>query len=650
MFDFFRRHTRVLQFLLLLLIVPSFVVFGIQGYDKFNEGKDEVAKVDGQAITRAEWEQAHRNQVERLRAQMPNVDVKLLDTPEVRQRVLDDLIRQRVLFAAARDLHLTPTDERIKRLFETDPQFANLRNPDGTVRKELLAAQGMTSQIFAARLGQDMALNQVLLGVAATATVPDAVARTAVDAFYQRRDVRVQTFAAKDYLSKVQASDADVQAYYDDPKNAARLQAPESVSFEYVVLDLPTVARGISVPEDDLRKYYTENAARYEQPQERRARHILIKAESGASAEVKAKAKARAEALLAEVRKNPAAFAELAKAHSEDPGSARQGGDLDWFGRGAMVKAFEDAAFALKKGEISGVVESDFGFHILQLDDLRGGDKRSFESVRKEIEDEVRKSLAQKRYAEAAEQFSNLVEQEDTLQPVADKLKLTVQRVERYTRGFQAESGSVLANPKVAEAAFLAENLRSKRNALAVEIGASQLLSLRVTEHQPARKQAFADVREQVRTAVLQSRAAQAARDEGSARLAQWKAQPTAAAALPAAVTLSRVKTQNLPRAVVDAVLKAKAEPLPAWIGVDLGDQGYAVAVIEKVQAADLAEAGSLDQARAQVSQMWAQAEGEAYYAALRKRYKAVVLDGAKAAVADEAASAATGAASGPAK
>lgn len=644
MFDFFRRHTRVLQFLLLLLIVPSFVVFGIQGYDKFSQGKDEVAKVDGQSITRAEWDQAHRNQVERLRAQMPNIDVKLLDTPEVQQRVLDDLVRQRVLFAASRDLHLVPTDERLKRLFETDPQFASLRNPDGSVRKELLAAQGMNSQQFAARLSQDMSLNQVLLGVAGTAAAPNAVARAAVDAFYQRREVRVQTFAAKDYLAKVQASDADLQTYYDDPKHAARLQSPESVNFEYLVLDLPTIARGVTVSEDELRAYYKENAARYEQPQERRARHILIKAEAGASADAKAKAKARAEALLAEVRKNPAGFADVARANSEDPGSAKQGGDLDWFSRGAMVKAFEDSAFSLKKGEISGVVESDFGFHIIQLEDLRGGDKRSFESVKAEIDAEVRKSLAQKRFAEVAEQFSNMVEQEDTLQPVADKLKLTLQKAEHFTRGFKAEPGSALANPKVAETAFQADNLRSKRNALAVEIGANQLMSLRVTDHQPARKQALAEVREQVKAGVLQAKAAQAARDDGTAKLAQWKAQPAAATTLPASVTLSRVKTEKLPGPVVEAVLKAKADALPAWVGIDLGEEGYAVAVIDKVLPADMAEAGSLDKARAQYAQLWAQAEGEAYYAALRKRYKVSVTGVVKAA-ADEPAAAASGAA-----
>jgi peptidyl-prolyl cis-trans isomerase D len=287
------------------------------------------------------------------------------------------------------------------------------------------------------------------------------------------------------------------------------------------------------------------------------------------------------------------------------------------------------------------VVDSDFGFHILQLEDLRGGDKRSFESVKSEIEAEVGKSLAQKRYAEVAEQFSNLVEQEDTLQPVADKLKLTVQRAERFTRGVKAEPGSALANPKVAEAAFLPDNLRNKRNALAVEIGPNQLMSLRITEHLPARKQALAEVREQVKAGVLQAKAAKAARDEGAARLAQWKTQPAAAGTLPAPVTLSRVKTQSLPRPVVEAVLQAKADALPAWVGVDLGDEGYAVAVIEKVLPADLADTGSLDQARAQYTQLWSQAESEAYYTALRKRYKAVTLGSAKVVSTEESAASA---------
>ena len=606
MFDFVRRHTRILQFILLLLIVPSFVVFGIQGYDQFSEGRDSVARVDGQDISRSEWDNAHRNQIERMRAQMPGIDVKMLDTPEVRQRVLEQLVDERVIFAAARDLHLTPTEQRLERLFKTDAQFEQLRNPDGSVRKELLAAQGMSSAMFALRLSQDIAMSQVTSAIALSAFAPETVARAAVDAFYQRREVRVVRFDAREQLGKVQVTDADLQAYYDDAANARRFQSPESVTMEYLVLDLPSVERGISIAEDDLRKYYSENASRYEQAQERRARHILIKAEAGSPADVKAAARSKAEALLAEVKKNPAGFAELAKKSSEDPGSAPNGGDLDWFPRGAMVKPFEDTVFVMKKGEISGIVETDFGFHIIELTDLRGGERRSFESVRAEIEAEVRKSLAQKRYAEAAEQFSNLVEQEDTLEPVAAQLKLTLRRVERFTRAYrpaaQAEGAAVLANPKLVELAFLPDNLAGKHNSQATDIGGNQMVAVRVLDHQPSRRQPL---------------------DE-----------------LPAAQTISRARSQDLPRPIVDAVLKASVDTLPAWIGVDLGQDGHAVVMIEKVQAADAADTGPIEQVRQQYAAMWAQAETEAYRAALRKRYKSEIT--AKARPAEEPAAAAS--------
>ncbi|GKQ59380.1 peptidyl-prolyl cis-trans isomerase D [Sphaerotilus sulfidivorans] len=644
MFDFVRRHTRILQFILLLLIVPSFVVFGIQGYDQFSEGRDSVARVDGQDISRSEWDNAHRNQIERMRAQMPGIDVKMLDTPEVRQRVLEQLVDERVIFAAARDLHLTPTEQRLERLFKTDAQFEQLRNPDGSVRKELLAAQGMTSAMFAQRLSQDIAMSQVTSAIALSAFAPETVARAAVDAFYQRREVRVVRFDAREQLGKVQVTDADLQAYYDDAANARRFQSPESVTMEYLVLDLPSVERGISIAEDDLRKYYSENASRYEQAQERRARHILIKAEAGSPADVKAAARSKAEALLAEVKKNPAGFAELAKKSSEDPGSAPNGGDLDWFPRGAMVKPFEDTVFVMKKGEISGIVETDFGFHIIELTDLRGGERRSFESVRAEIEAEVRKSLAQKRYAEAAEQFSNLVEQEDTLEPVAAQLKLTLRRVERFTRAYrpaaQAEGAAVLANPKLAELAFLPDNLAGKHNSQATDIGGNQMVAVRVLEHQPSRRQPLADVRDAVRAAVQQDKAARAARAEGEARLAKWKASAPPLAELPAAQTISRARSQDLPRPIVDAVLKASVDTLPAWIGVDLGQDGHAVVMIEKVQAADAADTGPIEQVRQQYAAMWAQAETEAYRAALRKRYKSEIT--AKARPAEEPAAAAS--------
>lgn len=625
MFEFVRRHNRLLQFALMLLIFPSFVVFGIQGYQRFNEGNGAVATVDGSKISQAEWDNAHRNQVERMRQQMPNVDVKLLDTPEARQRVLADLVRARVEQQAASKLHLLPSDEYLARVFRDDPQFASLRNPDGTVRKELLTLRGMSSQQFAEQLRQDIAVRQVFGGLTESVFAPAGIASTALDAMFQQREVRIARFDAKDYLAKVQAADADLQAWYDDPKHAAQFQSPETASVEYVVLDMATVEKSISVPLDDLRKYYEQNAARYTQPQERQARHILIKLDSGATDAAKAQARSKAEQLLAELKKNPAAFAELAKKNSDDPGSAVQGGDLGWFGRGAMTQAFEDAVFGLKKGELSGIVTSEFGLHIIQLTDVRGGEQRSFDSVKNELEEEVRKQLAQKRFAEVAEQFTDAVDQEPNLQAVATKLKLTLQQAPQLSRTPAPGATGALANPKLLAAIFDSNNLSRKENLQALEIGPNQLASARILSYSPARKLPLDEVREQVRSAVLADKAAAAARADGEQRLKEWQADPAKATALAAPVVLSRNQAQNQLRALIDAMLRAKATSLPGWAGVDLGGQGYAIVKIDKVLPADAKAMGGIERIQSQYAQLWAQAESEAYYAALSQRYKAKI-------------------------
>ncbi len=237
MFDFVRSHSRLMLGLMVLLIFPSFVFFGVQGYSSFMEDSGKsVATVDGRSITRAEWDNAHQRNIERMRQQMPGVDTKLFDSPEMKRQTLDSLVRERVLFAAADKLVLMPGDERLARLFRTDPQFAGMRNPDGSVNRELLAAQGMNSEQFAMRLRQDFGTRQVLAGVATSAFAPSAAASASLGSLLQRREVQVQRFDLATYAAKVDPSDADIEAYYK--ANEASFKADEQATIEYVVLDL----------------------------------------------------------------------------------------------------------------------------------------------------------------------------------------------------------------------------------------------------------------------------------------------------------------------------------------------------------------------------------------------------------------------------
>ncbi len=625
MFDFFRKHMRLLQFALVVLIVPSFVFLGVQGYSGFSEGaKQSVAKVAGQSITQAEWDESHREQVERVRRQNPTIDPKLLDSAEARQQTLDVLIRQRVMRVTADQLHLGTTDDRLQRLFSTDPQFAAIRNPDGSVNKDLIAAQGMSSDMFARRLRQDLSVNQVLLGVSGTGFVSTGAADQALDAYFQQREVVLQRFDAAGYAARVQPTDADLQAYHKDPAHAAQFQAPERASIEYVVLDLDAMGQQVAVNEEDLARYYTENAARYSTPEERRASHILIAADKALPAAERANAKAKAEALLAEITKHPENFAELAKANSQDPGSAVQGGDLDFFGRGAMVKPFEDEAYGLKVGETSGVVETDFGFHIIRVTDKRGGDKRSFESVRPEIEAEVRRQLAQKRFSEAAADFTNLVyEQSDSLKPAIDKYRLVLKTAQGVTRRPAPGATGPLASPKFLDALFANDALRNKRNTDAVETTANQLVSGRVVQYEAAHALPLAEVKEQVRARVVSAQAAALAQAEGKARLAALQQAPQTDMRIESR-RISRLQIQELGKATTQAVLGADPKKLPAFVGIDLGPDGYVVAKVQKVIGRDPVVADTA-QARNQYGQAWGDAETQAYFGALKVRLKVQV-------------------------
>lgn len=622
MFDFFRKRMRLFMFALVVLIVPSFIFLGVEGYRGLGEGaKQSVAKVAGHTITQAEWDNAHREQVERIRRQSPDIDPKLFDTPEAKQQTLEVLIRQRVMMATAEQLHLSTTDDRLQRLFSTDPQFAALRNPDGSVNKDLLAAQGLSSDEFARRLRQDLSVNQVLLGVSGTGIASNGAADQTLDAFFQQREVVLQRFDAARYAARVQPTDADLEAYYKDPAHAAQFQAPEQASIEYVVLDLDAVRQQVSINEEDLARFYSENAARYTTPEERRASHILIAADKSLPAADRAKAKAKAEALLADIAKKPDGFGELAKTNSQDPGSAVKGGDLDFFGRGAMVKAFEDVVYSLKVGETSGVVETDFGYHIIRLTDKRGGDKRSFESVRAEIEAEVRSQLAQQKFSEAAADFTNLVyEQSDSLKPVLDKYKLVLKSAQGVTRQPAPGATGPLASPKFLDALFANDALRNKRNTDAVETAANQLVSGRVLQYEAAHALPLADVKDQVRARVVSAQAAALAQTEGKARLAALQEAPQTDMGIEPR-RISRLQIQELGKATTTAVLGIDPKKLPAFVGIDLGSDGFVVAKVQKVIGRDPIVADVV-QARNQYEQAWNDAETQAYLGALKARQK----------------------------
>lgn len=632
MFDFFRNHIKIFMGLLMLLIIPSFVLFGVEGYTDFRNSAEPVAVVGRDKITQEQLDAAHRDETERLLASMPQLDRAMLNSDVAQRATLERMIDERVLALAADKMHLVTSDQRLARELTQDPNIAALRQPDGKLDvqryQELLRAQGLTPETFELSVRANLARQQVLQGITASAFVPTALAQGALNAFFEQREIQVARFAPQDFRSRVQLTDADVQQYYD--ANPAQFQAPEQVDLEYVVLDLDAIVRGIRLNEADVRAYYEQNQASQASKEERRARHILLTVVADAPAADKAKVRQQADALLAQLRQSPNKFAELAKQHSQDPGSATQGGDLGFFARGAMVKPFEDAVFGLKQDQISDVVESEFGLHIIQLTEVRQPAAQPFEQVRATLEQDLKRQQAQRQYAEAAETFSNLVyEQADSLKPVAEKLGLTVHTATGVLRSgpTAADASAVLRAPKLLQAVFAADALRAPyRNTEAVEAGTNQLVAARVFKHAPAHTRPLTEVAAQVRERLLQQRALAAAVTEGQAKLAAWKAAP-AQAALAAPVLVSRNALQGLPMPVVAAALSADVSATsPAWAGVDAGPAGYFVLQVRRSVPRPATVAAQAQQENAQLAQMWAQVESQAYLQALRQQFKAEVV------------------------
>ena len=585
MFEFIRTHKRLMQIFLMLLIVPSFVLVGVSSYDNKGDNANAVANVDGQKITQQEWEEAQRQQMDRYRKMYgAQFDQKMFETPEAKQAILDNLIAERALGSEIARNHLTITDATLAKLYAE--QFQG----DVNQYKATAASMGLSTTGLDARVRRDMAMQQLSGSVQSTAFAPRTVATRLSDINDQEREVQELLFPAADFSAQVKVTDAMVKTYYD--KNTALFSIPEQVKVEYVVFTPELVEGQVSVTDAEIADFYGKNTARFTTPEQRSASHILINAKKDAPAAEKTAARAKAEAIAAQLRKNPAEFAAIAKAQSQDPGSAELGGDLGIIEKGGLVKPVEEAIFSLKQGDISGVVESEYGFHIITVSALKPASTKSAGQAREEIAAELKKQKMSKKYSELAEVFSNtLYEQSDSLKPAAEKLKLQVQVIDNLTRKpALALAAAPYNNPKFLAALFSDDSLKNKRNTEAVQAGPNTLIAGRVAEFRAAAKRPLAEVDAVIRQRVTLEEAARLATKAGEAKIAAAKAAGDATGFGDAKV-VTRTKQPPFNPAAAMAVLKADVSKLPVYVGVELPGQGYGVYRINKAAQAQAPDA-----------------------------------------------------------
>lgn len=615
MLDFIRQRAQGwIAWTIVILIIIPFALWGVNEY--FGGGRAApAAEVDGEPISQDELQRAYYQERQRLQEMLgANFKPDLFPEEQIKAQVLQRLVRQRLLIQAAlesglrvSDLHLAQTIRDVE-AFQKDGEF------DQELYERLLAQQGMQPAFFEAQVRRDLITGQLYRGYVATGFVTERQVDDLLRLQNQTRHIGYLTLPAKRFENEVTVSEQAIADYYE--QYADRFVVPERVKVAYLDLDMEQLAESVEVNEATLRTRYEARKENYRTPEQRRARHILIASEDGDDAA----AEKEANELLKQLEAG-ADFDALAKAHSDDPGSAQQGGDLGLFGRGAMVPAFEEAVFAMAEGEVRGPVKTPFGYHIIRLDEVRESQVRSFDEVRSRLEQDFRREQAEERFYDLAERLANLTyEQPDTLTVAAEQLGLEIKEAGPFPRGGASEG--IAAHPAVAAAAFSEDVLTGGHNSETLEIGSNRLIVLRVLEHYPETRKALEEVREEIRASLHREQMIARAKEEAEAlaekiRGGEKPAEVAAAAKLSweEVPALARGDSEPGPEVVRAAFRLARPDasgPSADTVSLPSGEQVVVAlfGVQEGRTEVDAAE-------REQVREFLRQANGEAAFAGL---------------------------------
>jgi peptidyl-prolyl cis-trans isomerase D len=621
MFDTVQKHKRLVQFVLALIALP-FAFFGVDYYFRRSDSVSEVATFSGGQVTQLEFDNAIRDQQEMMRRSQRGVDPALFDNPEVRYNILQQVLRERLVEKKAADLHFAVTPNQVFEKIASDTRFQEGGRFSLERYKLLLAQNGIPERLFEDSIRRQLLSEKLVDPIAGAGIVAASAGEGFVALVEQQREVAVATVDAQPFLKDAKVDDAAVRAFYD--ANPAAFRTPEEVRFEYAVLTPDALGAQVTVTPEEIKAAYAANAKQYTQDEQRQTAHVLIALKPGATDAEKDAARKKAEDVAAQAKANPAKFADLARKFSDDPGSAGQGGDLGSNPRGTMVKPFEDAAFAMKAGEVSAPVLSEFGWHVIKLVGVTPAKTLAFDEAKPQIEADLRRQKVNQKFAAAADQFQNLVyEQADSLAGVSKALNLEVKTTELVTR---AEVQRIaFGNAKFVQALFAPESLAAKRNTEAIEVGPNTLMAGRVVEHKPAAPRPFDDVKAEIRRQLVEQAAGEAAQKVGREKLAlleQGRSDKDAGVTFAAPVSV--IRNQMQPGFSPDAltrVFRADTSKLPAYVGAANERGGYAIYKVLKVMTPPTAtEPTKLAAARTRIGEMQSRELFDAYVAALKAK------------------------------
>jgi peptidyl-prolyl cis-trans isomerase D len=509
-----------------------FAAWGAYGIVNLNfGGSNYAAEANGSKVPIEEARNAWLHQQSVWQQRLGGAEIPAPLRTRLQDQVLEGLIRRALLTQRSHDLGYRVSDVQLREAVQNEPAFQLDGKYDLQAAKAALAQAGISADAYEQQLRTDLEQGQLEGGIRASDFLTAAELTRLTDLEDQQREVRYLVLPADRFRSSSPVTDAAVQAYYKE--HVAEYMRPESVQLQYAELRLETLAAQQEVSDADLHAAYEKQKSGLEVPEKRHARHILITGKDDAAA------LALAQQVLAQA-KSGKDFGELAKQYSQDPGSAQNGGDLGWAERSSFVKPFADALFGMKVGEIAGPVKTQFGYHIIRLDEIQQSKSKSFEEARPELESQVRRAHAADRFGEIQEQLqAKLAEPDANLNALAQQYNLQQGEVKEFVKGAGAVPFG--AAPQLQELLFGDPPLGAGKLAGPVLLGDDRLVIFKVLEHRAPAPKPLAEVRDSIVAAI--------AKDQGTK------------AALGAA---QRAREQLLKGASFDAVaqeLKVSADP-----------------------------------------------------------------------------------------
>lgn len=634
MFDFIRSHQRLMQFVLLVLIVPSFALIGVSGYSSYVSGDHDLVRIGKSAVTMQEFERARSNQLRQMQETSPGgFDPAVLDAPPIRAALLESLIDYRVQASTAAQERFSVSDAMLRESIAAMPQLQLDGQFSADRYNDALAAVGMNTRDFEQSQRFELALARVLGPVTKTATVPSTVINHLERALTDARSVRLHVYEADSFADEVNVSDSDIQAWYDEHKQ--NFEIPEQVSVQYLLLDEAAAMANLpTVTDADLQNYYEQNKTRFTQTGRTNLSHIQINAPAGAAQEQRDEAREQANKIAAMAQADPFAFSDLAKEHSQDAGSARSGGALGWVTQGTWPTALDQAIFALNEGQVSDVVEGPSGYHIFIANEVQPEQVQTLDDVRATVQQEILHQMGAERFADMATRLTGLVyDQPESLDPAAQALGVGLKTAGGVTRdgllpaaqaGADAASASqdasILADVRVRQALFSPQVLNERQNSGIIEISPDTMLAVRVQDIKPAHTPELEQVADRIRDQLVSQRAHELAVAAGQQDLAQLTqdsmASPEMLDKFGEPLTVSRINPQGVEKPVLDAALSLDADAIPAYAGVE-NSRGFVLISVEGI-ATQSADADVLAALPAQLTQLWGRAEEQAVLLAMR--------------------------------